>query len=319
MAYRLALDLGTSSIGLVAESLDGDRQPTCVKYHACRIFSEPLDPSKKGGVGEPKKARRRKARLARKLIDRRSRRLKRIASLAALIGLDPATVEADDGQLLHRLRAQAVCRAILLPDLLRVLLRMAKRRGYSGGFKTKREDQEEGQVEGGISKLKEEMTKASCNYLGQYLNHRFQNRQTLKLKEAGLYADRAMVEAEFDHIWNVQSQPHAVLNGGHNGEPLRKIFREAVFYQRPLKSVTGMVGNCALEPSLPRAPMSQPAAQAFRIEKQLSDLRWGSGRRTGLTAAQRDVIRGLLGEKKEVSFAAIYKALEKAGCRDDRS
>lgn len=318
MAYRLALDLGTSSIGLVAVRLDGNVQPTEIIYHACRIFAEPLDPSKKGGVGEPKKARRRKARLARKLIDRRSRRLKRIAALAELIGLNPATVDADDGQSLHRLRAEAATRAILLPDLLRVLLRMAKRRGYSGGFKTKREDQEEGQVEGGISKLKEEMAKANCDFLGQYLYHRFQNGQTLKLKEAGLYADRAMVEAEFDRIWDIQSQHHAVLNGSHNGEPLHKIFREAIFYQRPLKSVAGMVGNCALEPSLPRAPMCQPAMQAFRIEKQLSDLRWGTGRRAELTLAQRDVIRGLLGEKKEVPFSAIYKALQKAGCGDDQ-
>lgn len=318
MSYRLALDLGTSSIGLVAVNLDKDRQPTEVRYHACRIFAEPLDPSKKGGVGEPKKARRRKARLARKLIDRRSRRLKRIASLAELIGLDPATVGADDGQSLHQLRSEAVTHSIPLPDLLRVLLRMAKRRGYSGGFKTKREDHEEGLVEGGISKLREEMAKANCQYLGQYLYHRFQRGETLKLKEAGLYADRVMVEAEFDRIWDVQSQHHAVLNGSHNGEPLRKIFREAIFYQRPLKSVAGMVGNCALEPSLPRAPMCQPAAQAFRIEKQLSDLRWGSDRRAELTAAQRDVIRDLLGENQKASFSAIYKALEKAGCSDDR-
>ncbi len=321
MAYRLALDLGTSSIGLVAVRLDGDGQPVEVIYHSCRIFAEPLDPSKKGGVGEPKKARRRKARLARKLIDRRSRRLKRIASLAELIGLDSTTIDADDGQSLHRLRSEAVTHPIALPDLLRVLLRMAKRRGYSGGFKTKREDQEEGQVEGGISKLKEEMAKANCEFLGQYLYHRFQNGETLKLKEATpikLYADRQMVEAEFDKIWETQSQAHPVLNGSHAGEPLHKIFRKVVFNQRPLKSVAGMVGNCALELSLPRAPMSQPAAQAFRIEKQLSDLRWGSGRRAELTAAQCDVIRGLLGEKKEVSFAGIYKALEKAGCGDDR-
>lgn len=315
MAYRLALDVGTSSIGLVAVGLDGHGPPTNVIYHSCRIFAEPLDPSKKGGVGEPKKARRRKARLARRLIDRRSRRLKRIASLALLVDLDPVTVEADDGQRLHRLRADAVTGPIPLPDLLRILLRMAKRRGYSGGFKTKREDQEEGQVEGGISKLKQEMIKAQCVYLGQYLNYRFQNGQTLKLKEVGFYADRTMVEAEFDRIWEVQSQHHTVLNGSHDGVSLRRIFHDAIFYQRPLKSVAGLVGNCVLEPSLPRAPMSQPAAQGFRIEKQLSDLRWGSGRgAVPLTLAQRDVIRGLLSGKKEVSFAAIYKALEKADC-----
>lgn len=315
MAYRLALDMGTSSIGLVAVRLDAQGQPTDVIHHSCRIFAEPLDPSKKGGVGEPKKARRRKARLARRLIDRRSRRLKRIASLAWLVDLDPTTVEADEGQRLHRLRAEAATHPILLPDLLRILLRMAKRRGYSGGFKTKREDQEEGQVEGGISKLKQEMIKAKCEYLGQYLYYRFQSGLTLKLKEVGLYADRTMVEAEFDRIWEVQSQHHVVLNGSHNGAALRQIFRDAIFYQRPLKSIAGMVGNCALEPSLPRAPMSQPAAQAFRIEKQLSDLRWGSSRGAApLTLAQRDVIRDLLSEKKEVSFVTIYKALEKAGC-----
>lgn len=300
---------------MVAVRLDGDGQPAEVIYHACRIFAEPLDPSKKGGVGEPKKARRRKARLARKLIDRRSRRLKRIASLAELIGLDPATVEADDGQSLHRLRSEAVTRAISLSDLLRVLLRMAKRRGYSGGFKTKREDQDEGQIEGGIKTLREEMAKANCQYLGQYLYHRFQKGESLKLKEVGLYADRTMVEVEFDRIWDVQSQSHPVLNGSYNGEPLRKIFRKTIFYQRPLKSVAGLVGNCALEPSLPRAPMSQPAAQAFRIEKQLSDLRWGSSQRAQmLTTEQRNIIRGLLNEKGKVSFVAIKKALDKVGC-----
>ena len=79
MAYRLGLDVGTASIALVAVSLDEQGQPDKVIYHSDRIFEEPLDPGKKGVVGEPKKARRRKARLARKLIDRRSGRLRAIA------------------------------------------------------------------------------------------------------------------------------------------------------------------------------------------------------------------------------------------------
>lgn len=317
MAYRVGLDLGTSSVALAAVELDSNGEPASVIYHADRIFAEPLDPGKKGGVGEPKKARRRKARLARKQIDRRARRLRRIAALSQLIGLDPATVHADDGQSLHRLRSEAATKPIALPDFIRVCLKLVKRRGYAGGFKTKREDQEEGQVQGGIGKLKEEMQKSGCETLGQYLHHRFSNGLSLKLKEAGLYADRQMVEDEFERIWYIQAQAHSVLNGSHNGKPLRQIFREAIFYQRPLKSVAGMVGNCQLEPSLPRAPMSQPAAQAFRIEKQLADLRWGSGRRSRpLSAEQDEVIRGLLNEKEKVSFSAIYKALDKAGCMD---
>ncbi len=314
MSYRVGLDLGTSSAALAAVALDGNGEPVSVIYHADRIFAEPLDPGKKGGVGEPKKARRRKARLARKQIDRRARRLRRIAALCKLIGLDPSAVHADDGQSLHRLRAESATKPISLPDFIRVCLKLAKRRGYAGGFKTKREDQEEGQVQGGITKLTEEMQKANCETLGQYLYHRFSNGLTLKLKEAGLYADRQMVEDEFDRIWRTQAQAHSVLGGSHDGKTLREIFREAIFYQRPLKSVAGMVGNCQLEPSLPRAPMSQPAAQAFRIEKQLADLRWVAGRRTQpLNAEQKEIIRRLLSEKERVSFTAIYKALDKAG------
>lgn len=317
MAYRLGLDVGTASIALVAVRLDDEGQPAEIVYHADRIFEEPLDPGKKGGVGEPKKARRRKARLARKLIDRRAGRLRAIADLCRLVGLDPATVPPDSGQRIHSLRAEAVSKPIPLPDLIRVFLRMSKRRGYSGGFRTKREDQEEGKVEGGITNLKKAMTEVGCEFLGQYLNHRYQKGETLKLKNVGLYAERTMLEAEFDRIWEVQSKAYPVLSEVRNSRPLRDIFRQTIFHQRPLKSVAPMVGNCQLEPSLPRAPMAQPAMQAFRIEKQIADLRWGSGRRsTPLTAEQKNVIRELLAEKGASKFDAIYKVLKKAGCYD---
>lgn len=317
MTYRLGLDVGTASIALVAVRLDAEGNPAEIVYHSDRIFEEPLDPGKKGGIGEAKKARRRRARLARKLIDRRAGRLRAIADLCRLIGLDPTSVRPDSGQDIHRLRADAVSKPISCPDLIRVLLRMSKRRGYAGGFRTRRENQEEGKVEGGISQLKTAMTEAGYEYLGQYLNHRFQKGQILKLKNVGLYAERAMLEAEFARMWDVQSKAHPVLSGSRNGRTLREIFRQTLFYQRPLKSVAPMVGNCQLEPSLPRAPMAQPAMQAFRIEKQIADLRWGSGRRTGqLTTEQRDVIRNLLAEKETVKFETIYKALKKAGCHD---
>lgn len=317
MAYRLGLDVGTASIALVAARLDEEGQPAEIIYHADRIFEEPLDPGKKGGVGEPKKARRRRARLARKLIDRRVGRLRAIADLCRLIGFDPAAVPPDSGQRIHSLRAEAVSKPIPLPDLIRVFLRMSKRRGYSGGFRTKREDQEEGKVESGITHLEKAMVDAGSQFLGQYLNHRYQKGETLKLKNVGLYAERTMLESEFDRIWDVQAKAHPVLNGEHNSRPLREIFKQTIFYQRPLKSVAPMVGNCHLEPSLPRAPMAQPAMQAFRIEKQIADLRWGSGRRSALLSAeQKQVIRELLSEKETAKFESIYKALKKAGCYD---
>jgi len=316
--YRLGLDIGTASVGLVALELDGKDRPVKPVYHSVRIFDEPLLPAKSGGVGDTKKSARRVHRQQRRLHMRRARRLQRIAQLARPMGLDPKTIPADKGQRVHKLRAQAATVEIPLEDLLLVFLKMAKRRGYHGEFRVKKSGdagKDVGMVETGIGKLKTEMKKAGCRILGEYLWHRIQNGRHLRLKEEGLFVHRDTVEEEFNRIWDVQEEHHGELSKVYKGRPLREWFHKVIVLQRPLKSPAHMVGNCSLEPMLPRAPMAQPIVQAFRIEKQLADLRWGaSSRAEPLTAKQREVIRGLLQAKKEVTFPACYKALEKANC-----
>ncbi|MGD9788358.1 MAG: type II CRISPR RNA-guided endonuclease Cas9 [Sulfuricellaceae bacterium] len=322
MPYRLALDIGTASLGLVAVSLDERGEPGQVLYSDLRIFSEPLLPAKAGGVGEPKKAARRLARQSRRLIERRSRRLRHIAHLAPLIGVDAETVHADSGQRIHRLRALAAHQRIELPDFLNVLLKLAKRRGYGGSFRVKGEG-EEGKVEHGIKQLRQQLEGKT---LGEWLLNRHEKGESLKLKESGLYAHREMVEEEFNRIWDEQEKHHPSLRGsaevGGREQPIRRHFFEAIFHQRPLKSVSAMVGNCPLEPTLPRAPWAQPAAQAFRIEKQLADLRWGMGRQAlPLSEEQRAFLRALLADpakltkEGKISFKKVYEALEGVGLR----
>src|SRR5438105_2069266 len=104
MAYRLALDVGTASLGLVALNLNDQLLPDGVAFSSLHIFSEPLLPAKSGGIGEPKKAARRLARQQRRLTERRARRLRRIAHLAPLLGLLSHQVAPDDGQHIHQLR-----------------------------------------------------------------------------------------------------------------------------------------------------------------------------------------------------------------------
>ncbi len=335
MNYRLALDIGTASCGLIAIKLDKNHEPSEIIHHSLHIFSEPVLPHAAGETGEPKKAGRRKARLARRNIDRRARRLRRIAMLANLLDLDHKTIPADKGQHIHEVRAYAPQKRIELDDLVRVFLKLAKRRGYAGGFRTKadkQKDEDSGVVQPGIEKLQEAMKAAGCKTVGQYLSHRFSNGETLKLKEAGLYTHRDMLVGEFEAIWTEQEKHYPILresrsdpvakfaDGKEKTRPLREQFREAIFYQRPLKSIAPMVGNCALEKSLPRAPMAQPAMQAFRIEKQLADLRWGMGRSAQpLTSEQKSLIRDMLNDPDQVTkdgkltFKKVYTALEKRG------
>lgn len=312
MKYRLGLDVGTASVGLVALELDKKGRPVEAIYESVRIFAEPLQPAKKGGgVGEPKKAVRRLARQQRRRHERRARQMKRIAQLAQPMGLDPEKISADEGQRIHEKRALAATSRVSLEDLLRIFLKMAKRRGYYGGFKVKK-DNDKGAVETGISKLKAEMEKHQCETLGQYLWHRNENNKHLRLKEEGLFTDRQMLQDEFERIWTEQEKHHPVLKEKHRERSLRECFERAIVEQRPLKSPAPMIGNCSLEPMLPRAPMAQPAMQAFRIEKQIADLRWGS--KSPLSPEQREVIRKELQSKKEVKFTALYRALQKAGC-----
>ncbi len=330
MKYRTGLDLGTASIGLAAFSLSGDSEPSDLVWASIRIFDEPLDNSTAGL--QSKKAARRAARMQRRQIDRRRGRNRRIVALASLLGIGHFVTAKDGGASTLELRAKAARSPIELDDLMRVFLRMAKRRGYAGEFRQKKEGAKLGEVEGGSNDLKADMTALAASRgiesvtLGEYLFHRWQQGLPTKLKVKenrtddstelpNLYALRSQVEAEFDQIWQTQAKSHDILNGEHNGQSLKAIFHAAIFHQRPLKSVSGLVGQCPLEPTLPRAPRAQPAFQRFRIEKTLTDLRWGAGKRAaGLSAEQKVIIRTLLDEKDTVSFKAINEALRKANC-----
>jgi CRISPR-associated endonuclease Csn1 len=351
MGYRLALDVGTASCGLIAWSLDEKRNPAVLSHYSLDIWSEPLQPAKSGGVGEPKKAARRAARMMRRGICRRARRLRKIAHLTGLLCLDRTTIPSDTGQRIHALRARAAEERIELAELLPVLLHLAKNRGPSGDWVyvqpesgddsrmrdkrktaeanteviTQKPKEEKKDIAGGVRRLEALMAETasalekSSLTLGQYLAVRRDKSEPVILGKpgVGLYPSRRMVEQEFGQIWDIQAGFHSAMQNGD----IRRQFFDAIFFQRPLKSPAPMVGHCPLEPTLPRAPAAQMAAQAFRIEKQIADLRWGIGRNSmPLAEEEKTILRKLLNdpeqitEKGELSFKKILKAFETGGC-----
>ena len=328
MRYRIGLDVGTASLGVAAISIDAQNEPIDLIWSHVRIFDEPLEKSQAGL--KSKKAGRRAARMQRRQIDRRLGRTKRISALISLLDtkIEPSL---DSGRSLLELRAKAAREQVSLSDLIRIFIRIGKRRGYAGEFRPKKEGAKLGEVEGGNNDLKIEMKAlADANglesiTLGEFLYQRWLDGKPTKLKikelddkantDKNLYALRRQLEAEFEQIWQTQSAFYPVLNSRHDNKSVKEIFQHAIFYQRPLKAVGGMVGQCGLEPTHARAPRAQLAFQHFRIEKTLGDLRWGAGKRADkLSAAQKAVIRDLCDEKEVVKFEAIYKALEGAGC-----
>jgi len=328
MRYRVGLDVGTASLGVAAFSLDENNNPLELVWKHVRIFDEPLEKSQAGL--KSKKAGRRAARMQRRQIDRRLGRTKAIAALAPLLGIQ-IEPSVDSGRTLLEIRAKAAREQIDLSDLIRVFIRLGKRRGYGGEFRPKKEGAKLGEVEGGNHDLKAEMQALAqikgCDAvtLGEFLYQRWLDGKPTKLKikepedktteGKNLYALRGQLVAEFEQIWQTQARFYPTLNSQHEGRSLKDKFYQTIFYQRPLKAVSGMVGQCSLEPTLARAPRAQLAFQHFRIEKTLADLRWGAGKRAEkLSVAQKAVIRQLCDEKDVVKFEAIYKALEAADC-----
>lgn len=318
MHYRLSVDGGTASHAVAAFSLGPSGLAEDIVYHSVCKYDEPVEPGENSGAGATKKSVRGLALRTQRLHERKAERLRNIAGLAKEFGLRAAEVKSDAGQKLHRLRARSAVERVELPDLLKIFLKLAKRRGYKGSFRARKNA---GEVQSGISDLKQAMDQAQIDTgfaqpltFGQYLNYRHENRLTLKLKEATpkkLYTDRALIEAEFDAIWSVQEQHHEVMRS----ILVKRAFHNAIFFQHPQQSPRGMVGNCSVIPNMPRAPKSQPAAQAFRIEKLLADMRWGTGESApALSSDQKAVIREMLRNEVKTEFESLYSTLKEKGC-----
>ncbi len=112
--YHLGLDVGTASVGAAAVSLDKDGHPEALIWHHVRIFSEPLENSQ--GTLVSKKVGRRRARMQRRQIDRRASRLRHIAHLSSLFGLNREEIAPDYGNTLPYLRAQAATERVELDN-----------------------------------------------------------------------------------------------------------------------------------------------------------------------------------------------------------
>jgi CRISPR-associated endonuclease Csn1 len=368
--YRVGFDVGTASMGLVAVSLDDAGNPVDIIHHDLRIWNEPLVPK----TGTLLNQDRRTKRLHRRQIRRRARRMRGIAHLAPFLGLDAASILASNdqtknGERILELRAKSVTERIELEDLLRLMLLLSKKRGYKGTFKepkAKKISEEEvvtvdegadqvaapaeadveraketKQVKDGIGRLSEALAERGNITVGQYLykEHLADPSKNLKFGKdhSGFYASRAMIEDEFNRIWEKQREFHSAIldkefpaygsyreDGSVDLTPrsLKELFFHAVLHQRPVVWDAGTIGRCQLEPDLPRASMAQPSAQSFRIEKNVADLRWrGAGREERLTHEQNAVIRELLHNPEQmdahgiVSFTRIYDQLAEKGIR----
>jgi CRISPR-associated endonuclease Csn1 len=325
MRYRLALDLGTTSLGWAMIRLNAESNPCAIIKAGVRIFSDGRNPKD----GSSLAVTRREARAMRRRRDRLLKRKSRMMNTLVAHGFFPA--EASDRKALeninpYKLRAKGLDEALVPSEFARALFHINQRRGFKSNRKTDKKDNDSGALKTAINKLRAQLQETGCRTVGEWLNKRdiagetvrARYRESKTIKDDGktkidksydLYIDRAMIEAEFDALWSKQ----AALNPALFNETARYELKDCLLHQRPLKPVKP--GRCTLIPEEERAPLALPSTQRFRIYQEVNNLRiLREGlKEEPLTLTQRNELTEALEENSKRSFTQIKKLLGLGG------
>jgi CRISPR-associated endonuclease Csn1 len=327
MRYRLALDLGSTSLGWAMIRLNHDNPPApiAVIKAGVRIFSDGRNPKD----GSSLAVTRREARAMRRRRDRLLKRKERMTDTLINHGFFP-TEEAQRKALVtlnpYALRAKGLNEALTPSEFARALFHINQRRGFKSNRKTDKKDNDSGALKQAVSKLRTAMQEESCRTVGEWLHKRdmagqtvrARYRQTKVTKDDGktridksydLYIDRAMIEAEFDALWAKQASLNPVLFNDRARDELRY----CLLFQRPLKPVKP--GRCTLMPEEERAPLALPSVQRFRIYQEVNNLRiLREGlKEEALTLKQRDDLVAALEVNNKRTFTQIKSLLGLGG------
>ncbi len=315
--FRLALDIGSTSIGWCLLRLDANSAPKAIIRMGVRIFPDGRNPKDGSSLAVTRRNARAMRRRRDRLLKRKDRLLKALTRLGffpqeeaqrqALVQLDP-----------YALRKKGLHEPLTGPEFARALFHINQRRGFLSNRKTDKKDNESGTLKKAIKDLRDKLMQENCQTLGEWLAKRHEANlsvrarlrgKTQKDKAYDFYADRAMVEHEFDVLWAKQN----ALNPGLFTEAAGAELKDVLLHQRPLKPVRP--GRCTLLPDEERAPLALPSTQRFRIYQELNNLQLLTPdlRELSLTLAQRDKIATLMERQGEVRFTAMLKALKLPG------
>jgi len=319
MRYRLALDLGTTSLGWAMARLNPQDEPCAVIKAGVRIFSDGRNPKD----GSSLAVSRREARAMRRRRDRLLKRKNRMMATLLWHGFfpqDEAARKALEKTDPFALRAKGLDQALLPEEFARALFHINQRRGFKSNRKTDKKENDSGALKTAIGQLRQAMQTTGCRTVGEWLFARHQqglsvraryrenriaqdNGKTKIEKSYDLYIDRAMIEAEFDALWAKQSE----LNPALFHDTARDELKDCLLHQRPLKPVKP--GRCTLLPDEERAPLALPSQQRFRIYQEVNNLRL---LREGLseeplTLTQRDQLVHALETNSKRSFTQIQR------------
>lgn len=335
MPYRLALDLGSTSLGWAVIGLNASTDPRSIIKTGVRIFPDGRNPKDGSSLAVTRRAARSMRRRRDRLLMRKARLMQELVSL----GFFPADVAAQKAlETLnpYALRARGLDTALTPHEFGRAVFHLNQRRGFLSNRKTDKKDNDSGALKTAVNALRAALSpdgaEGKARTVGEFLYRRFTDtskrpeertvraryHQVAVEKEGGgrridksydLYADRAMMQAEFSALWERQ----ASFDPTRYTAESKLLLDHCLWHQRPLKPVRP--GRCTLIPDEERAPLALPSQQRFRILQEVNNLRWLDDqlKEQALTLKQRDAMVAALDRGNKTFDSAIPKLLGLSG------
>lgn len=318
MKYRLALDMGSTSLGWCVLTIDPHGVPSSLVDMGVRIFSDGRDDKSK----QPLAVARREARGQRRNNDRRDKRQRRLLSCLIQHGLMPQ-IENDRKALEYldpyALRAKALDHKVSLHELGRAIFHINQRRGFKSNRKTDKRENDASNMKNAIKDLDLKLMETNSRTLGEYLWKQHCERKAVRVRsqivknkaEYNFYPSREMYEKEVDTILAKQQAFHPELT-----DNICDKIKNILFFQRNLKPVE--VGNCRFENGEKRGRLAYPLVQKFRILQEVNNLqieRLADGDPQIMQDDRQNIIKALLNaswkktKKAMLTFGQISKVI----------
>ncbi|MCC7319232.1 MAG: type II CRISPR RNA-guided endonuclease Cas9 [Bacteroidales bacterium] len=296
MKKIFGLDLGVASIGWAAimepTELNETNAILGLGVRINPLTTDEVDEFGKGG-NVPTNVARRQARGMRRNLHRYKQRRYTLSNTLKNLGLFPAEklLRGLSPHELFALRERGLKEPLTREEIGRFILHLNIRRGYKSSRKDSGMDADGKKQSDYLEEIKEREQELHEKHLtiGAKMAKNLRDNPSYRVKQQ--IFNRSTYQEEFDAVWSEQARYHPDVLTESN----RKLIRDRILYfQRPLRSQKGLVGECALEWScavdntgnkiiqpngLPRivrpkcAPKSSPLAQECKIWESIHNLR----------------------------------------------
>ncbi|MFV0321953.1 MAG: type II CRISPR RNA-guided endonuclease Cas9 [Alphaproteobacteria bacterium] len=300
MTKILGLDIGIASIGHCLIDLKQQK----IEYIGVRLFDKAEHPENGSSLAAP----RRKARLARRRLNRRRRRLNGILGLLPKnnLPINHITTPYPKGKnsTVWDLRKEGLERKLTLEEWARILYHIAGHRGYQSIIRNEEEssDNDGKKMLQGIKQLKE--SAQGHKTVAAYLS--IQNKQR---NRHGSYSHTMNRNDLREEVHTLFEQQEKFGNPATSNEFLTE-YLDCAFTQRPLKSSIDLIGDCSILEGEKRAPKHSIIAEQFIAWQRLNNLVLLQGReRIFLDYDIKKIIYDEALKKRSLSFKQLHKIL----------